>query len=383
MALTTQEQQGFINKIKKSDVFSKTSTSRALLQYLFEATKKGVDLKEGVIEIDFFKAPGNSDKNNARVRVTIYNLRKKLNKYYESEGIEDSFRVIIDKGQYELRFEKQNVSKKILGKQFVFRFIPYLTIAFLIGMLLFVLLPPTKTKIWRPFLTNEGSTTLYVGDVFGIYGKTITGKYGWIRDFSINNLQELYRFSNKHPELRDDIKPAVYNYTTGMAVLSTQKLQAFFQNYGNSFTIRFTTKTSISEIKEGNAIYVGPIKNDNPFIHFFNKENPYFKIAGDSLLLENHPTLNDTIFNLFYYGEGAEYAIVSKLPGPNETEQLLFFSNHDIGVTSTVEYFTKLGTIRKFQKENLQKGNYFTAIFIANGLDRTDTDLRLILALTH
>ena len=383
LSLSIQEQQDLINKIRRSSSFSKTSTSGALLQYLFEATKKGTDLKEGVIEIEFFRGSDNADKTNARVRVNIFNLRKRLSKYYEDEGKNDAYQVTIDKGQYEVRFEKQHTSKKSLDKKTVIRLIPYLAMVLVTSISVFILLPPPKPQIWKSFFSHKVPTTLYIGDVFGIYGKTITGKFGWIRDYSINSLQELYQFSNSHPELKDDMKPASYSYATDMAVLATQKLQSLFQIHHSTFNIRFSTKSSISEIIEGNAIYVGPIKNNNPFIYFFNKENPYFKIKGDLLTFSGHPSMKDTTFNLSTNVTESEYAIVAKIPGPNETAQLIFFSNHDIGVTSAVEYFTEIDSLKNFQNNYLHDSKYFTAIFIADGIDRTNTDLKLILAEGH
>ena len=383
MSLTKQEQKNIIDKIKNSRTFSKTSTSIALLQYLFQATIDGKFLKEGIIDIEFFKESEESDKNNSRVRVNIYNLRKKLVSYYENEGKEDPYRVIIDKGQYRLEFEKKKSINVLFEKNTLVRLFPYLIIVVFFLIIVRLLLPSKRPSVWKPFLSKNISTTLYIGDSFGIYGKTITGNFCWIRDYNINNLKELYQFSKNHPELSSDIKPASYSYTTEMAVLSTQKLQSLFQDFKCKFNIRFSTKASISDIISGNAIYVGSIKNDNPFIHFFNTENPYFKIDGNYLSLSNHPSINDTVFNLQEYSLDFEYAIVSKIPGPNNTKQLLFFSNHDIGVTSTVEYLTNIDTLKMLQNSYLQNTEYFTAVFNAKGKDRTNTDLRLIYFIAH
>lgn len=383
MTLSQQEQQDIINSIKKSKTFSKAPTSQALLQYLFEATQKGTDLKEGLVELEFFKQPKNSDKNNARVRVNIYNLRKKLDKFYLEEGKNEAYKVVIDKGQYEVRFERKKTETSLLGKIRISIVLPYILLFISALVFLILLLPPKKPLIWESFLSKKNTTTLYIGDNFGFLGKTITGQFGWIRNYDINTIKEFYQFRDRHPEIKSDVKPATYTYTTGMAVLSTQKLQNLFQRHKRDFNIRFSTKTSISEIIEGNAIYVGPIKNNNPFINFFNTENPYFKINGDHLSFFNHPTKKDTTFNLFTRGIASEYAIVSKIPGPGGTEQFIFFSNHDIGVISTVEFFTNTDSLRNFEKKYLDDSAYFTAIFEANGLDRTNTDLELIFAVGH
>ena len=78
MNISTEKKRLTLDKIRKSETFSKAPTSSSMLQYLFEETLKGTDLKEKLIEIDFFGESKNSDKSNPRVRVNIYNLRKKL-----------------------------------------------------------------------------------------------------------------------------------------------------------------------------------------------------------------------------------------------------------------------------------------------------------------
>lgn len=104
MQLTERLEQEIVSKIKDSDTFKNAPTSRGLLQYLYEATKKGVHLKEAVIELEFFKDDQTGAKNNPRVRVNIYNLRKKLAAYYETEGRSDAWQLKIEKGQYKVGF---------------------------------------------------------------------------------------------------------------------------------------------------------------------------------------------------------------------------------------------------------------------------------------
>jgi len=142
-------------------------------------------------------------------------------------------------------------------------------------------------------------------------------------------------------------------------------------------------QSTIADIKDGNSIYIGPLKNNNKFIHFFNEENPYFKIDGDKLLFSNHTSLQDTVLNLVSDGREADYSIVSKILGPDNSEQFIFFSNHDIGVRSTVEYFTNTDSIEDFTEKYLESKDNFTAIFLTKGVNRNNTDLELILAVAH
>ncbi len=377
MNFPKEKKQELIQKIRKSKTFAKAPTSSSLLQYLFSATLEGIHLKESIIDIEFFGTSANSDKESPRVRVNVYNLRKKLLSYYENEGENDPWVVEIEKGQYQISFTKKYQKPKITDKLKLTNTLPYVVIIILLCLLTLHYLPHQKPAIWNNFLTKDKPTNLFIGDLFGVIGQTPTGGIGWNRDFEINSLEEFYALCERKPELKDKLKPANYTSCTGMAALSAQHFQSLFQSYKKDFSIRFCSQSSISEIKEGNAIYVGPIKNNNQFISFFNEGNPYLKISNTSLQLTNHPSIKDTVFNINLSGETLEYAIVSKIPRPDKTEHFIFFSQHDYGVSATVEYFTNTDSLVHFNDKYLSEKEYFTAVFMVKGKERTNTDLEL------
>lgn len=375
--INTKAKADIIRRIRASKTFSKASTSSALLNYLFEASQKGIDLKEASIELDFF---GKLSKgNNPRVRVNIYNLRKKLDQYYTNEGKREKWQVHIDKGQYQLSFHHKSSSTPLYKRIKPQTIVPYAIALIILIFYTLSITPPKKPAIWPPFLSNTKPCNVFIGDVFGVMGPTATGANGWNRDYSINSLEQLYDFCDENPELKDQLKPANYTYTTGMAVYSVQNIQKLFLPYKKDFNIRFTTQSSIADVKSGNSIYVGPIKNNNKFLDFFNDNNPHFAIKNSRLYFSNHTAKKDTAFALDSEGTTEEYAIVSRIPGPDNSDLFIFFSDHGIGTRSTVEYFTNKDSISTFHNKYLQSNQYFTAVFLAKGKDRTNTSLKLIM----
>lgn len=377
MELTESIEQEIVSKIKESDTFKNAPTSRGLLQYLYDATRKGAHLKEAVIELEFFKSNQTDDKNNPRVRVNIYNLRKKLTTYYETEGSADGWHLKIDKGQYKVRFVEKKapvVEQKTINWS---RIIPYILLFIAIVTLVITNLPSSTPPLWSSFLNSGKSTNLILGDHFGAMGQTISGGKGWTRDFEINTVNEFYDLLDAKPELKGVLQPSKYSYTTRMAAMATQRLQQFFQEHNSKFSIRFSTQTTLPEIKEGNAIYAGPVKNENQFIRFFNEANPHFNLTARTLKLSNHPILKDTLLTFGGSRVDQEYAIVSKYPSIGNSDHFVFFSQHDIGVSATVEYFTNKDSLQKFQKEHLKGKKYFTALFKVKGQHRVNTDLNL------
>ena len=377
MILTEIHKRRIVQRLIESQTFKNAPTSISLLKYLSEATIKDVDLKESVIDIEFFNNQDVSDRTSPRVRVNVHNLRKKIAQYYEDEGKHDFWRLAIDKGQYKTRFYKKELSKHFLKHLNWNLMIPYMALILVLAVTIVYNIPKKKPYLWRPFLDEKATTSLYLGDHFGLTGKTLTHGLGWTRDFSINSDDEFYNFIDKNPSLRDSLKPSKYSYTTRMAALSTQKLQEFFQTLDKKIAIRFSTQTSTSEIKEGNAIYVGPSKNNNHFIYFFNEANPYFELTSAGLKLFKHSVLKERIFDLNTSDQTHEYAIVSKYPATGRTDHFVFFSQHDIGVIATVEYFTNRDSIQKFCNEYLKDNKYFTAVFEVKGQDRTNTSLKI------
>ena len=377
MVLKEEQKQHVISKIKGSKAFKNAPTSRAMLQYLFESTLKGSDVKEGVIEMEFFGNKGGSDKSNPRVRVNIYNLRKKLKKYYQEEGQDDKWQLRIDKGQYKVRFEEQQKGSQEFRKISWSKTLPFVALTFCVIALVITNLPKTIRAVWAPFLTDKQGTNLIIGDHFGATGKTITQGNGWTRDFDINSLNDFYDLLEEKPELKGVLTPANYTYTTRMAALSVQDFQRLFQEHDKNLNIRFSTQTTTSEITEANAIYAGPTKNKNPLIHFFNEGNPYYHIANDSLILSGHPQLSKTVINLKDSKVTEEYAIVSKYPSVSNTTHFVFFSQHDIGVSATVEFFSNSDNLRVFSDTYLKDHDYFTAVFKVKGQNRTNTDIKL------
>jgi len=219
-----------------------------------------------------------------------------------------------------------------------------------------------RVNIWK-------DTTVIVGDFFGFMAKTQTGRIGWNRDYQINSLDQFYEYQSK----------ATYSYLTGMGAISVHQLAKLFASRNQDFSIRFSSKSSYEDIKEHNSIYIGPTKNENKFIQYFNERNLHFKIEGRKLYYNNPEKKKDTILNLDIEGSAYEYAIVSRLKGDKGTEQFLFFSDHDMGVIGAVEYFCNAEKLKEFKESHLDNTETFTAVFVANGKERTNLDLNLIL----
>ena len=101
-----------LDKILSSSAFSLSGVYKRLLEYLTDATLKGEKPKEFTIGHEVFGQEVN-DPSTSRVRVSVFKLRKRLDKYYKDEGIHDELFFTIPKGGYSLEFvNRKDISHK-------------------------------------------------------------------------------------------------------------------------------------------------------------------------------------------------------------------------------------------------------------------------------
>ena len=377
--LSEEKKLELSDKIVRSNTFKNAPTSIAILRYLVQANIEDRPLKESIIDIEFFRGEPATEKSNPRVRVNVYNLRKKLASYYEKEGRNDIWQIVIDKGQYSVRFEKQGSKGMSSGKSKSKDFMPYFLFAVALIVLIISHLPKRKPALWKGFFSNGHITNLYIGDAFGYGGKTVSGLSGWTRDFSINTPDEYYALLEEQPDLKSKTVLTDFFYSTRFAENATHSLSRFFTIWNSDFDIKYATRTSFSDIKEGNTIYVGRLKDQQNFIYLFNEANAHFRINDDVLEFSGHKSLSDTSLVTNDGTTETDYTIVSRVPGPNNTEQFLFFSNHDIGVMATVEYFTNNESIKAFTKQYLGDSPYFSAVYKVKGKERINLKIETVL----
>lgn len=375
--LADTDKRDILTNVLKSRLFVNSPSVSVMLKFLVESTINQIDVKESVIGMHLYGDNYSDEKSNARIRVSVYHLRKKLEDYYKTYGKNDIWRLHIEKGQYAVSFIKNNVKtsqSKGKGHQLVIGFL-VLVVSALLSIITWPYIQ-SKPKVWRAFFNNNKETTLFMGDVFGFMGKTSTGNWGWQRDYTINSVDEFYQTLEQNELVDTNIQPANYTYITFMSAEATRKLANLFQNYRSNFVIRRVSKVDVNTIKEQNCIYAGPIKNNNLFVQIFCEQHSAFELRDNQLYYRQ--TESDTVINLYSSGALSEIAIVSRLKGSANTEQFLFLADHDMGLSATVDFFTDSDSLKAFSGKYLKENESFTAMFKVSGKDRVDLELELL-----
>ena len=372
-----------LEQILDSKYFSGSPSSSALLKFLVESTIKNIDIKESVIGLHFFGDRYDGEKSNARIRVSVYHLRKKLEQYYENEGAADTIRLTIEKGQYSAAFIEDKSKRKTLDNPNLKIHLAYIFVLLLLLLGYILALRKSSMHIWDPMFSNDRETVFYIGDVFGYIAKTTTGGIGWQRDYEINSVREL-RERKKELSLSDvEIQNADYSYVTASEIDAVKKISKLYYNQKKDFTVRLASKLDIKNIKEQNIIYAGPIKTNNRFVQILTEQFPQFRFQNYELHLSEKNKNEFIPVNAKYRSElmakdPSEIAIVASINSIHNTQQIFFFSDHDLGVRATVDYFTNTDSLNKFQKTYLNGKANFTAIFLVNGKERIDFGMELL-----
>jgi TolB-like protein/Tfp pilus assembly protein PilF len=101
------EIQTHIERIGASSAFANSTRLRELLQHTVaeSVAGRGSSLKESVLGVTVFgRKPGYDSEAHSIVRVEFARLRKKLEQYYDTDGANESIRVVFPKGTYAPEF---------------------------------------------------------------------------------------------------------------------------------------------------------------------------------------------------------------------------------------------------------------------------------------
>ncbi len=371
-----------LDKILNSRYFLKSPSIKVLLKYLVQATNDNIDIKESVIGLHIYGEQYDGEKSNAKIRVSVYHLRKKLDEYYANEGANDAIKLNIEKGQYLVSFNTDH-RRRLRNKQ---KLLPHIVYALVIVLLLVLCSLRTfkpKVPIWNRMLTNKNETVMYIGDVYGYLGTTITGGDGWQRDYNINSEEDLQRVKQEQNLTVEEVQSASYTYTTASEVDAVKAISRLYWKYGKDFSIRLASRLEVKDLKEKNIIYAGPFKTINHFSELFTDQFPQFRFQNNSLSIatsdiEDYQTVLMKYRNELRLSSPSEIAVVARVGDNSDTQQFLFFSDHDMGVRATVAFFTNIDSLKGFEQNVIKGKKSFAAIFLVNGKDRVDFGMKLL-----
>lgn len=373
-----KEIQETLHRILISKTFSRATTTNVLLKYLVESTLQNEEINALVIGEKLYGDRYDPEQSEANVRVKISHLRKRLAKYYEEEGKEETLKMVIKPGQYSVTFSAINQKKKNWLKVIV------AVTSILSLVFVFFLSLNNKDKVWQEFFENNMPNTLYLCDVFVYHGPNNFGHNGWHRDARINSPEEFYEMINQNPDNHKQYHPSNLNFINFENTYVIKPLTYYFALNDTSFSLRSVSDFNTKTIKEQNTIYTGNFLAQTSISDLFNEFSKRMHIDYLSVNNKDYLHLNinnakkDSIIDIGAKKTDGEYALASSFNGPNNTKHIMFFSNHGLGLNALVDYFTNEDTLKDFSKNHIKKSDEFIALFFVKGKERTNIAMKLV-----
>ena len=266
-----------LERVTAYEEFAHSEVPRNLLKYLVTASLEGRAPKESEIAIDFF---GRSSAFNANedsvVRSHIYSIRKKLEKYYLTEGADDRIRLVIPKGRYEVRFEevqcneqpfpRNNRARRLAAGMLLLAAVSFSVFFFSqhlaqqkldakIGL-------SADHPMWKDIIQSNAPVRIVMGDYFAYMerGRKTLGDRR-VRDGAINSEQELQAFLEQNPQERSNIADQRSWYLSSNLPSTLEILLPFLKLSCRS-PVTITSASQLTETHLGgdNIIFIGPLK---------------------------------------------------------------------------------------------------------------------------
>ncbi|WP_143524961.1 hypothetical protein [Labilibacter marinus] len=376
----------YLSRVCENRAFEKSPRNVRLLKFLVDQSLQGKDVNEYVIGLELFADNYDPDKNDSKVRVYMYNLRKKLYEYYHSDGKNDAIKFSIDKGQYNLRYEekeKELLDDKGQGMAIFFNkhknilLSLVLLLVLISALFIWVFKYSSEQKYcWSEFFVEEANNICVIADQV-ICWQPLGDRVDPRINEHINSEADFITYKQKHPE--DSIRLANYSLYSKMAPFAIKDLNSWFIEHGSDFALRQESRFDLEELRNHNVVYIGQFKTMTTSKSVFLKDSKKFKVRYKPHgFIYQEGDLKKTYIPNNYPNIQTEYAMVSYMKLSSGKKGLYFVSNNDIGVMATVNKFTNKDWMVDFYTNLSSEDSYFNALFEVNGLQRTEISCELI-----
>jgi len=382
--------QELTEKIIATKSFGRSKSYAKLLRYLVECSANDGSPKETTIAYDVFDKSNYDPAESTFIRVYLYNLRGKLDKYYSKEGKHDETILSIPKGHYKI--ELSSKQKSISRSKFNYPptlFILILVLSLLINLGMWVKFTNNQTpksaisdsEIWADILHSELPLSVFVGDQF-LY-RELNSKLDssvFVRNPQINSKQELDTFNQQQPESHLKRLPVSFGFHISNSSTWIKTLTQLFSAENKHFTIGDMSRFNKRLLPNNDFIVIGMLKTLGIFTHY-----PTFSRSSvESLQHKNEDGKAATLYtpkgehNSYH----TDYGFFGKLPGPNNNTIFIFGGLFDSGPSQSLKNFTDKKSLQNVEKALKDKfgyiPKYFEVIFEVNGLDRMELDSKIL-----
>jgi hypothetical protein len=393
--------QKVIDKIIASEEFCNSSTYAQYLKYLFDSTVAGKAPKETTIAIEFFeKGPDFNPAEDTIVRSYTYQLRKKLERYYFTEGKNDKCQVVIPKGHYEVSLTER--SEGITSPKYIIKYIrrhyaPLIILALVVAIAAlafhtysirseldrYAVIEPDNF-IWRDYIHSELPILVVPGDHFMFDVTSIEYERNFsVRDTSINSLEDLDDLRSRYPDRT--IAPTDEPYFPYHSIWSLPPVLLVLFSANQHPILRKSSDIIPQILDEYNIIFVGSIKTLFTLKYTLASSHFDFEITPHRVVYTPADTLAPQVFetDLHSPGPNEDLVLALKLPGPADNTILIIASYSSLGAPEIANYLTQPETCSQlaqlFEEQLGSTPDYFEILFHVVGIDKTAYDTAILI----
>ncbi|MGY6650070.1 hypothetical protein [Wenyingzhuangia sp. IMCC45574] len=377
----------FLKKIFDSNSFGSSTTYENLLNYLVDCTSKKEIPKETTIASEVFGKTDFDPSQSTLVRVYLYNLRKKLEKYYENEGKNDALILHIPKGSYEVELIKRDKPEKKNKSFFKIGF--FACVVIFVSVVSYTLIfskteKASNSVLFDGFFDNGKNAMVIIGDFLILKETDTLGKeVKVVRHQNINSRSEFEEFQEK--QKNEDLTYNLLNYSflSSNSANWVKDISGLFHEQEQDFVIRKMSEVTTKEVRDYNLFVVGLVKtfdflkkySDNSAIEFI-KDGIVFTDSKTGKKYEYKPGGDPDLYH-------QDYAIIAKVPGVNQNQIYLLGGVWDTGASQSVKMLTNLKLQKEIEDYLVGKykevPDYFELLIEVDGLNRMELSKNKIL----
>lgn len=367
-----------LQRIVNSKTFAKTAINVKLLSFLVHASLDEKEVKEVTIGAEMFGKKYDPVKNDNKVRVYVYHLRKKLEQYYSEEAGKGEILFIIAKGQYRVQFSDQKEKGGSNYRRITIGITGIVLLAVIVYAFIYLGFYHKKQNLfWTENFKKNYPTMVIIGDHYTISAPIETGGAGVIRDFSINSDADFNTFIQKHPGKATSLTPNSFSYITKMGAFCCKDIGKYFNDNELDFELILSSEWDKAKINSQNIVFAGQAKTMRILKNVLEEHFPNFRLDHDIVIRTNPETSKEKVYSDTSMGEMIDYTIVANITGPAGNTHKFFISDHDGGVISSVRYFTCDDSVQEFYKRHQIGDSDFIALFKVTGWERTGYKMEL------
>mgnify|MGYP001116775803 CR=1 FL=1 len=378
-------------KILQSSEFESSQILRDLLDYLVKCSLAKEPPKETTIAIEVFGK--NVDFNSSQdpiVRVYVSKLRRRLQAYYEGEGKHDKIRFQIPRGHYEIVFQPR---RKQFSVQNLFPAVISVLFAISIFVIAYLLLKPSPIApnpstsyarhiFWDDFIKASKPINVVLADQY-MFRETLTdNEYILGRDYQVNSDEELEALTQRYPDR--NIEPeALFPQFDKNSIWGLQFILPVLTTNPHHFYFSLSSELKTEDLKTNPTIYVGSMVELRLLSSFLQHYGFTFDTYPNVIRIYDAEMDSTELITYTWdeLGFHNDYAVLAKLPGPNEQPIGIFASLVYSGNYAAAKYMTRSTSLTQLEDAFIAKHGYipryFICIFEVKGFKRVDFDLSI------